>query len=65
MFSATRWPTTIVEIFDPAFLAGIDRLLAGTILFESIRLRNPLLNAWRVSEATPPFLIMKRKNRGD
>jgi hypothetical protein len=28
-------PRKIVEIFDPALLAGIDRLLARTILFES------------------------------
>ena len=27
-------PSKIVEIFDPAHLAGIDRLLARTILFE-------------------------------
>jgi exonuclease VII large subunit len=43
--------------FDPAFLAGIDRLLAETILFEPRWLRNSSLNAWRMSEAAHPFLI--------
>jgi hypothetical protein len=45
--------------FDPAFLAGIDRLLAETILFEPRWLRNSSLNAWRVSEAAHPFLISR------
>jgi len=40
--------TEIVEIFPISnFLAGIDRLLAGTILFEAGWLRNSPLNGWK------------------
>jgi hypothetical protein len=50
-------PTEIVEIFAPSLLAGIDRLLAETILFEARLLRNPPLDAWRASETGHPFQI--------
>jgi hypothetical protein len=45
----------IVEIFHPALLAGIDRLLARTILFQAGWLGNPPLNAWPESEAARRF----------
>jgi hypothetical protein len=48
-------PSKIVEIFDPALLAGIDRLLAGTVLFVAGWSGNPPLNAWPGSEAARPF----------
>ena len=40
--------TEIVEIFPISnVLAGIDRLLAGTILFKAGWLRNSPLNGWK------------------
>ena len=41
-------PTEIVEIFTISnFLTGIDRLWAGTILFEAGWLGNSALNGWK------------------
>ena len=48
--------TEIVEIFPISnFFAEIDRLLAGTILFEAGWLRNAPLNGWKHNKLSVQF----------